>query len=103
MESREEPNQAEVRRGQRIWSPRLELDGAPFPWETSIRNYDGGRAALIAEALEQPLLLPKDMDSYRRFSQYELFMSLKRDLAMVSISILLPHCSVGFYVCTLTL
>nr|XP_023878411.1 uncharacterized protein LOC111990869 [Quercus suber] len=82
VESREEPPLAEVRRGQRIWSPRLELDGVPFPWETSVRNYDGGRAALIAEALQQPLLLPRDMDSYRHFSQYELFMSLKRDLAM---------------------
>nr|XP_023881712.1 eukaryotic translation initiation factor 5B-like [Quercus suber] len=84
VESREEPPLAEVRRGQRIWSPRLELDGAPFLWETSVRNFDGGRAGLIAEALQQPLLLPRDMESYRRFSQYELFKSLKRDLAMIT-------------------
>nr|XP_023905492.1 uncharacterized protein LOC112017258 [Quercus suber] len=52
--------------------------------ETSVRNYDKGRAGLIAEALEQPLLLPRDMELYRRFSQYDLFMSLKRDLAMIT-------------------
>ena len=38
----------------------------------------------MADALEQPLLLPRDMEAYRRFSQSELFLSLKRDLAMVS-------------------
>lgn len=38
----------------------------------------------MADALEQPLLLPRDMEAYRRFSQPELFLSLKRDLAMVS-------------------
>ena len=40
----------------------------------------------IAEALVQPLLLPKDMDGYRRFKQNDLFLSLKRDLAMVNYS-----------------
>ncbi|XP_065623824.1 uncharacterized protein LOC136065073 [Quercus suber] len=84
VESREEPPVADVRRGQRTWSPRLELDGVPFSWETSVMNYDGGRAGLIAEALEQPLLLPRDMESYRRFNQYELFMSLKKDLAIIT-------------------
>ncbi|XP_065627007.1 uncharacterized protein LOC136066523 [Quercus suber] len=84
VKSREEPLVADVRRGQRTWSPRLELDGVPFSWETSVRNYKGGRAGLIAEVLEQPLLLPQDMESYRRFGQYDLFMSLKRDLAMIT-------------------
>ena len=36
------------------------------------------------EALEHPLLLPKDMEAYRNFNHPELFLSLKRDLAMVS-------------------
>ena len=30
------------------------------------------------------MLLPQDMEAYRRFSQPKLFLSLKRDLAMVS-------------------
>nr|XP_023885516.1 eukaryotic translation initiation factor 5B-like [Quercus suber] len=36
VESREEPPMADVHRGQRTWSPRLELDGVPFSWETSV-------------------------------------------------------------------
>ena len=40
----------------------------------------------ITEALEQPPLFPKDMDGYRRFKQNDLFLSLKRDLAMVNYS-----------------
>ena len=77
----------DVCRTPRIWSPMLELDGAPLAWDTSVRNYQGGQAGHIAEALEQPFLLPRDMAAYRRFSQQELFLSLKRDLAMVSNSI----------------
>lgn len=86
-ESRDKGTVAEVRRGgggPRIWSPKLELEGAPILWETSLRNYDGGRAGYVAEALQQPLLLPHDMESFRRFNQQELFRSLKRDLAIVS-------------------
>ena len=38
----------------------------------------------VAEALEQPLLLPKDMDALRKLKQHDLFLSLKRDLALIS-------------------
>ena len=87
VESREDPLTAYVRRKPRIWSPKLKLDGNPIAWDTSIRNYQGGQASHIVEALEQPLLLPRDMEAYRYFSQQEVFLSLKRDLAMVSNSI----------------
>ena len=70
-----------------IWSPKLELDGVHFAWDTSVRNYQGGQGDHIAEALEKPLLLPRDMEAYRCFGQQELFLSLKRDLAIVSNSI----------------
>ena len=62
------------------------MDGAPIPWDASVREFQKGRAGYIAEALEQPLLLPKDMDAYKRFIQNDLFLSLKRDLAMVNYS-----------------
>ena len=88
VESQEDPHVAHVRHTPRTWSPKLELDGVPIAWDTSIRNYQGGQVGHIAKALEQPLLLPKDMEAYRCFSQQELFLSLKRDLAMVSNSIL---------------
>ena len=84
VNSREEQNRADVRVMQRIWSPRLEVDGAPIPFNASIREFQRGQAGYIAEALEQPLLLPKDMDAYRRFKQNDLFLSLKRNLAIVS-------------------
>ena len=75
---------AQVRHPSRIWSLKLEIDGVPIAWDPPSGITMGGHAGHVAEALEQPLLLPKDMDAYKNFSQQELFLSLKRDLAMVS-------------------
>ena len=87
MDSREEPPVAQVRHSTRTWSPVLEVDGVPIAYDATLRHYCGWHAGLVAEALEQPLLLPKDMEAYRTFNHLELFLSLKRDLAMVSDSI----------------
>ena len=92
---------AQVRRPTRTWSPKLEVDGVPIAYNASLRHYRGGHASHIAEALEQPLLLPKDMEAYRNFNHPELFLSLKRDLAMVSclnhrFTLILP-CFLSFY------
>ena len=62
----------------------------PIAWDASLRHYRGGHAGHVAEALEQPLLLPNDMGAYRNFNHPKLFLSLKRDLVMVSYLI---HCS----------
>ena len=85
VDSREEPPVAQVCRPTRIWSPKLEVDGVPIAWDSSLKHYRGGHAGHVAEALEQPLLLPKDMKSYRSFTQSKLFLSLKRDMAMVNV------------------
>ena len=69
VESQEGPLTADVCRAPRIWSPKLELDSVPLTWDTSVRNYQRGQAGHIAEALEQPLLLPRDMEAYRCFSK----------------------------------
>ena len=74
----------------RTWLPKLEVDGVPIAYDASLRHYRVGHAGYVAEALEQPLLLPKDMEAYRNFNHPELFLSLKRDLAMVGY---LTHCS----------
>ena len=74
---------AKVRVTPRTWSPKLEVDGVAIPYTASVREYNRGRAGYIAKALKQPMLLPRDMEAYRRFLQPELFLSLKRDLAMV--------------------
>ena len=52
VESREEQHRANVRMTQRIWSPRLEVDGAPIPWGASVYEFQKGRVGYIAEALE---------------------------------------------------
>ena len=69
VESREDPLAAQVRHPLRISSPKLEVDGVLIAWNTSIRHYQGGHASHVAEALEHPLLLPKDMEAYRCFNQ----------------------------------
>ena len=56
----------------------------PIVYDASLRHYRGGHAGHVAEALKQPLFLLKDMEAYRNFNHPELFLSLKRDLAMVS-------------------
>ena len=68
VESRDEENRAEVCVNPRVWSPKLELDRVAIPYTASVREYNRGRAGYIAEALEQPVLLPWDMEAYRRFS-----------------------------------
>ena len=83
VDGREKPPVAQVRRPTRTWSPKLEVDSVPIAYDASLRHYCGGHAGHVAEALKQPLLLPKDMEAYRNFNHSELFLSLKRDLAMV--------------------
>ena len=94
MDSREEPLVAQVRRPIPTWSPKLEVDGMPIAYDATLRHYRGGHAGLVAEALEQPLLLPKDMEAYRNFNHPELLLSLKRALTMVSVC---THCSSFIY------
>ena len=62
----------------------IEMDGAPIPYDSMIRESSRGHSMYLAQALEQPLFLPKDMEALRRMRQPDLFMSPKRDLAMVS-------------------
>ena len=66
VDSWEEQTRADVHLPQCTWSPRLEVDGTVIPWNASVRDFQRGHAAHIAEALEQPLLLPKDMDVARK-------------------------------------
>ena len=68
--------------------PSLEVGGAPIPWDATIWESQRGHAIFLVEALKQPLFLPRDMEGFRQRRQQDLFMSLKRDLAMVSQSIL---------------
>ena len=84
MESREEQPVAQVRQPPRIWSSVLEVDGAPIAMDASLRHFCDGHAGRMADALLQPLILPADFAAYRSFDHPDLFLSIKRDLAMVS-------------------
>ena len=57
---------AQVRRPTRTWLPKLEVDSVLIAYDASLRHYRGGHAGLVVEALEQPLLLPKDRSEERR-------------------------------------
>ena len=81
VDSRDE---AVIRREHRTWSPWLELDGAPISWDATLWESQRGQASFLAKALQQPLFLPRDMEDLRATRQPDLFMSLKRDMAMVS-------------------
>ena len=62
----------------------MELDGAPLLNDASIRDFQQGTAEYIADVVKQSLLLPRDMADLRSIRQHEVFLGLKRDLAMIS-------------------
>ena len=62
------------------------LDGSPLPANSSIRNFQQGKAGYVADVVEQALLLLDDMAHLRTIRKHEVFLSLKKDLAMVSFS-----------------
>ena len=69
----------------------MEVDGAPLLEDASIRDFQRGTVGYVADAVEQSLLLPKDMADLRSMRQYEVFLRLKRDLAMVSLFLYLLY------------
>ena len=87
VDSREEQPAGLVRRSPRTWSLVLEVDDASIAMDASLRHFRGGHAGRMAEALQQPLLLPADLAAYKSFNHPDLFLSLKRDLVMVSNSV----------------
>ena len=66
-----------------VWNPSFALNDSPLREDTSIQDFDGGRVGYIANTMEQALLLPRDMDELRNLKKHELFLSVKRDLALV--------------------
>ena len=63
----------------------LMLDKAPSLTDASIRNFQQGKADYVVDAVEQALLLPEDMADLRSLRKHEGFLSLKRDLTLVSL------------------
>ena len=78
------------------WNLQLELDGAAIPWNSTIREFQRGNAHYLINALEQPFMLPKDMAALKNVKQKDLFLSLKRDLALVSFLTRLTNFMLGY-------
>ena len=80
------------------WNPPLVLDGAHLPINASIRGFQYGKAGYVTNAVEQALLLPRDMADLRSMKKHEVLLSLKRDLALVSLLVifLLLKVSIAF-------
>ena len=81
------------------------LDGAPLPADASIRNFQQGKASYMANAVEQALLLPEDMADLRSLKKHEVFLSLKRNLTLVSLLTTFLssyHSNNLFHACTYT-
>ena len=58
----------------RAWLPAPMLGGEPLIDDASIRDYNGGIGCHVASALEEALLLPKDMVELRRLRRNEVFL-----------------------------
>ena len=61
------------------WLPAPMLDGVPLPASASIKDFQGG----IADVVEQAFLLLEDMAELRSIRRHEVFLNLKRYLAVV--------------------
>ena len=59
------------------------LGGEPLMDDTSIKDFNGGIGCHVASALEQTLLLPRDMLELQGLRNNEVFFNTKRYLGMV--------------------
>ena len=85
------------------YAPPLVMDGAPLPNDASIQDFQQGKAGYVANAVKQSLLLPNDMADLRFMRKYEVFLGLKRDLAIVSILVLVFNFSLFSFFFFLTI
>ena len=65
------------------WLPAPMLGGKPLMDDASNRDFNGGIGCHVASALEQTLLLSKDIVELRGFRRSEVFLHTKRFLGMV--------------------
>ena len=79
------------------------LGGEPLTDDASIRDYNGGIGCQVASALEETLLLPKDMVELRGLRRNEVFLQAKRCLGMVCIVIFLISFFPFFFLLGITL
>ena len=59
------------------------LGSEPLRDDASLRDFNGGIGYHVASALEEALLLPKDMTELQNIRKNEIFLNVKRYLGMV--------------------
>ena len=65
------------------WLPAPMLGGEPLMDDALIRDFNGGIRCHVASALEQTLMLPRDMVELRGLRNNEVFLNTKTYLGMV--------------------
>ena len=65
------------------WLLALMYGGEPLQDDASIRDFNGGIGCHVASAIEEALLLPKDMAELKNMRKNELVLDNKRYLGMV--------------------
>jgi len=58
-------------------------DRKPLRDDASLRDFNGGIGYHITSAVEEALLLPKDMNELKNLRKNEVFLNCKRYLGMV--------------------
>ena len=65
------------------WLPAPMHGGEPLRDDASIRDFNGGIGCHVASAIEEALLLPKDMAEIKNMRKNELVLDNKQYLGMV--------------------
>ena len=85
------------------WLPAPMLHGEPLLKTTSMKDLGDGDGGYVADALGRTMLLPTDVEELKNMRMQEVFLSVKRYLAMVrllklkALSILAPRFSFIIY------
>ncbi|XP_050241285.1 uncharacterized protein LOC126690203 [Quercus robur] len=69
--------------GPQAWLPAPMHGGEPLRDDASIRDFNGGIGCHVASAIEEALLLPKDMAEIKNMRKNELILDNKRYLGML--------------------
>ena len=65
------------------WLPAPMHGGEPLRDDASLRDFNGGIGCHVASAVEEALLLPRDMAELKNMRKNEVFLNCKRYLGMV--------------------
>ena len=66
-----------------VWLPTPMHGGEPLRDDASLKDFNGGIGCHIASAVEEALLLPRDMAELKNMRKNEVFLNCKRYLRMV--------------------